>query len=120
VLLFPRVAEQVKAEITGSFFGWGAGGASNIRHLCRILKDLGFKKVAGLFDGDKTEERDNAAVEFPEFYFACIPAMDIRTKPPRKATGEVQGLLNEKLELKEEYAMQLKTLFGSLSTHMNS
>lgn len=120
VLLLPRVAEQVKAEITGNFFGWGAGGASNIRHLCRILKDLGYKKVAGLFDGDKTEERDKAALEFPEFHFACIPAKDIRTKPPRKATDEVQGLLNEKLELKEEYAMQLMTLFGSLSTHMNS
>lgn len=120
VLLLPRVAEQVKAEITGSFFGWGAGGASNIRHLCQILKDLGYKKVAGLFDGDKTEERDKAAVEFPEFHFACIPAKDIRTKPPRKATDEVQGLLDEKLELKEEYAMQLKTLFGALSKHMNS
>lgn len=120
VLLLPRVAEQVKAEISGSFFGWGAGGASNIRHLCRILKDLGYKKVAGIFDGDKAEERDKTAVEFPEFHFACIPAKDIRTKPPRKATDEVQGLLNDKLELKEEYAMQLKTLFDSLSKHMNS
>lgn len=120
VLLFPRVAEQVKAEIAGSFFGWGAGGASNIRHLCRILKDLGYKKVAGLFDGDKTEERDKVAAEFSEFHFACIPAKDIRTKPPRKATDEVQGLLNDKLELKEEYAEQLKTIFDALSKHMNS
>jgi predicted ATP-dependent endonuclease of OLD family len=120
VLLFPRVAEQVKAEIAGTFFGWGAGGASNIRHLCRILKDLGYKKVAGLFDGDKTEEKKKVEIEFPEFHFACIPAKDIRTKPQRKATDEVQGLLDEKLELKDEHAIQLKALFDSLSKHMNS
>ena len=120
VLLLPLVAEQVNAEIAGVFFGWGAGGASNIRLFCLILKDLGYQKVAGLFDGDKIEEKNRAEAEFPEFHFACIPAKDIRTKPPRKATDEVQGLLDEKLELKKEYEIQLKTLFGSLSKHMNS
>lgn len=120
VLLLPLIAKQLNVEITGGFFGWGAGGASNIRHICQILKDLGYKKVAAIFDGDKIKERNEAAAEFPEFHFDLIPARDIRTKPHRKATDEVQGLLNNKLELKEEYAKPLKTLFDSLSKHMIS
>ncbi|WP_249605474.1 ATP-binding protein [Chromobacterium sp. IRSSSOUMB001] len=120
VLLFPYVAQQIEADIAGTFFGWGAGGASNIWHLCRILKDLGYKKVAGLLDGDKIDEKERLEAEFTEFLFVCIPAKDIRTKPARKATDEVQGLLDEDLKLKDEYVIQLKALFESLSRHMNS
>ena len=120
VLLFPRVAEQIKATIQGSFFGWGAGGASNIKHLCQILKDLGYKKVAGLFDSDKIEEKNRLISEFPEFFFACIPAKDIRTKPQRKATDEVQGLLDPKLQIRPEYAPEMKALFDKLFKHMSS
>ncbi|TAG81089.1 MAG: ATP-binding protein [Betaproteobacteria bacterium] len=120
VLLFPRVAEQVQAEISGNFFGWGAGGASNIYHLCRILKDLGYKKVAGLYDGDKVDEKDRTATAFPGFYFACIPARDIRTKQARKATEVIDGLLDEKLRLRVDYMEQLRELFGALSKHMKS
>lgn len=89
VLLYPRVAEQLGVSLTGSFFGWGAGGASNIAHLCSILKDLGFSKVAALLDGDKAAEASKLKRDFPEFFFACIPAKDIRTKPGREATEEV-------------------------------
>lgn len=120
VLLLPRVAAQIEAEISGNFFGWGAGGAGNIRHLCQILKDLGYNKVAAILDGDKIEERNKLAIEFPEFFFECIPAKDIRTKPARNAMNEIEGLLNAELELNNEFAEQLKVLFGSLSKHMNS
>ncbi len=120
VLLLPRVAAQIEAEITGNFFGWGAGGAGNIRHLCQILKDLGYNKVAAILDGDKIEERNKLAIEFPEFFFECIPTKDIRTKPARKAMNEIQGLLDTELELNHEFAELLKVLFGSLSKHMNS
>ncbi len=120
VLLLPLVAEMVNEEISGNFFGWGAGGASNIQHLCQILKDLGYKKVAGIFDGDKTKEKDYVQERFPDYHFACIPAKDIRTKLPRNATEKVDGLLNEKKELNEEYTILLKQLFEELYKHMNS
>ena len=120
VLLFPRIAEQIGTAIDGNFFGWGAGGASNIRHLCLILKDLGYTKVAGLLDGDKVADKDKLSAEFPEFLFECIPAKDIRTKPSRKPTEEVQGLLDEKLELKKEFIEPMKGIFASVSKHMNS
>jgi predicted ATP-dependent endonuclease of OLD family len=103
VMLYPLAAEQLEIPIVGSFFGWGAGGAGNIPYLCRILSDLGFKKVAGLLDGDKNTEAQQLAELFPTYFFRCIPAKDIRTKPAREAVDEVSGLLDAKLALKDEY-----------------
>lgn len=120
VILYPCVAKQLAVPITGNFFGWGAGGAGNIAHLCLIFKDLGFKKVAGLLDGDKTFEAEKLRREFTEYYFACIPTKDIRTKPARKAIDEVTGLLDSKMTLKPEFSEAMKTIFSDLSTHMNS
>lgn len=120
VLLYPRVAEQLELSIPGNFFGWGAGGASNISHLCLILKDLGFVKVAGLLDGDKVAEAKVLKEKFPEFFFECIPAKDIRTKPARKATENIDGILDSKLVLQDEFSEPLKRLFSSLTGHMNS
>lgn len=120
VLLYPLVAEQLDLKISGSFFGWGAGGASNIAHLCKILEDLGFKKVAGLLDGDKTAEADSLKKSFPDFYFACIPAKDIRTKPAREATEEIAGLLDTKRRVKPQFVESMKIMLSSLSGHMNS
>jgi len=120
VLLYPRVAEQLGVPIAGTFFGWGAGGAGNVAHLCLILKDLGFKKVAALLDGDQAAEASKLAHNFPEFFFDCIPAKDIRTKPAREGTEEVVGLLDEKLILKTEFAGPMTKLLAALSTHMTS
>ena len=120
VLLYPRVADQLGLTIPGNFFGWGVGGASNVSHLCCILKDLGFSKVAALLDGDKEHEAIELRKVFPEFLFECIPAKDIRTKPSRNATEEVVGLLDSNLTLKSEFAEPLKVLFETLSAHMGS
>lgn len=120
VMLYPRVAEQVDMKISGSFFGWGTGGAGNVSHLCRILSDLGFNKVAGLLDGDKPDEVKLLSELFPDYFFRCIPAMDIRTKPARRATGEVAGLLDSDLALKEEYRDAMSALLSELSKHMDA
>lgn len=85
-----------------------------------ILKDLGFSKVAALLDGDKAADASKLKRDFPEFFFACIPAKDIRTKPGREATEEVLGLLDEKLVLKSEFAEPMAKLFVDLSAHMTS
>ncbi len=120
VLLYPRIAGQLSLPIHGNFFGWGAGGAGNIRHLCLILRDLGFVKVAAILDGDKVAEAVELHREFPDYFFQCIPAKDIRTKPARSAAVAVEGLLDEKLALKSEFEAPLRDLFIALSSHMNS
>jgi len=118
VLLYPKIAEQLGLLINGSFFGWGAGGAGNIIHLCRILSDLGYSRVAGLLDGDKIDERDRLKTEFPSFFFECIPAKDIRTKPVRRALEAVDGLLDANLLIKDEHKVEVVELFRRLDVHM--
>ncbi|WP_322774891.1 ATP-dependent nuclease [Synechococcus sp. CBW1107] len=120
VMLYPLVAEQLGMRIAGSFFGWGAGGAGNIPYLCRILSDLGFKKVAGLLDGNKTTEAQRLSESFPSYFFRCIPAEDIRTKPARGAANEVSGLLDAKLTLKAEHRDATSTVLAELSRHMDA
>jgi predicted ATP-dependent endonuclease of OLD family len=120
VLLYPLVAEQLGIQMAGNFFGWGAGGASNFRHLCLILKDLGFKKVAGLLDGDKADVAESLNNEFPDFYFDCIPAKDIRTKEARRATEEVFGLLDPKKSLRAEFVDPMRDMLSRLSQHMTA
>ena len=77
VLLYPKIAEQLEKEFKGSFWGWGAGGADNIPYLCGIAKDLGFKKVVSILDGDKQDKFQSLQESFPEYHFEIIPADDI-------------------------------------------
>lgn len=118
VLLYPQVAEQLGVELAGNFFGWGVGGAGNVGHLCVVLRDLGFKKVAGLLDGDKASFAESLQRQFPDFYFDCIPAKDIRTKAAREAAGEVVGLLDPKMSVRAEFVHPMRAMLVRLSNHM--
>lgn len=118
VLLFPDIADQLKTSIPASFFGWGAGGASNIGYICSFLKDLGFKKVAAILDGDKAEKVPQLSGDFPEYHFSHICADDIRTKKERKATGAVDGLLDCKRLIKDEHKIQTAKLLSDLNSYM--
>lgn len=118
VLLYPRVAKQLNVALSGNFFGWGAGGAGNILHLCVILNDLGFKKVAALLDGDKVTEAERLKNDFPDYFVDCIPAKDIRTKQARPPTLPVAGLLDENLVLKPEFTEKMTMIFTLLNAHM--
>lgn len=119
VLLLPLIFRQLGIELPGSFFGWGAGGASNITQICKILKDLGFQKVSAIFDGDKIDELDKCKRTHPEFYFASIPAKDIRTKPARKVTEEIEGLLDKNYLIKPEFVDAMKKLAGGIAIHLS-
>lgn len=117
VLLYPEIAKQLGKEIQGSFFGWGVGGSGNIPKLCSIAKDLGFKKVAVIFDGDKQKEFDRQKDNFPGYNFQIIPADDIRTKESREAVGEKQGVLSKDTILQEEYRDEMNHIFDSLNEY---
>ncbi len=55
VMLYPVVARQLSVgRVPGHLFGWGVGGAGNMRYLCCLLQDMGYKKVAGLLDSDQS------------------------------------------------------------------
>lgn len=120
VLLFPEIAKQVNLEIKGNFFGWGAGGASNIKHICQILKDLGYAKVIGLLDNDKETEKNDLMKDFPEYHFTCIPAKDIRTKKAIAAKDAVDGLLDKNIKLKSEFVNPIKEMFEEINKQLTT
>ena len=121
VLLYPEIAKLLGKEIQGSFFGWGAGGADNIPHLCSIAKELGFKRVAAILDGDKKDCFENLENNFSEYHFEIIPADDIRTKPARKETPEKPGLLdkgNKELVLQSQYFDAMNSIVDNLNRYL--
>lgn len=117
VQLFPILAECVGIDCKYSAFGWGAGGASNIIKVCRILKSLGFKKVMGLYDKGKEPEMQSAIGEFPGFRFDILPAADIRTKKARAATDAVNGVLDESRKIRPEYVEPVSRIMNSMKSY---
>lgn len=118
VLLFPDIAEQLNKTISASFFGWGAGGASNIRFLCELFHMLGFKKVAAVLDGNKVAEVQKLKKEFATYHFDQICANDVRTKAGSKAIVPVIGLLDETRKIRSEYIDNTKKILDNLNIYM--
>lgn len=120
VVLLPEIARQLQQNIPGAFFGWGAGGAGNIKHLCQILSELGFEKVAAVFDGDKAAEAEKLKTLFPNYLSCTLPADDVRTKSPRAAADGKDGILNEELRVRPEYADSMTAVLESVQGYMAS
>lgn len=132
VSLIPRVAEQVGVELPGSFFGWGAGGAQNMRHIPRLLAELGFKQVAGILDGGTEEERVLFEVQaaFPDYEFVQLPAGDIRDKTGfRKVEVDGRelyekyckvGLLTDRGAMRAEYVQDTAAALNRLVQYFDS
>ena len=56
---------QVNAScLRERFFGWGAGGAGNIERIVALLCDLGFERVAGIFDKNQCHLIPDLRAEF--------------------------------------------------------
>ncbi|WP_099289904.1 ATP-dependent endonuclease [Butyricimonas sp. Marseille-P3923] len=116
VILFPKILEQLGITRDIPFFGFGAGGANNIKQIAYILKCLDFSCIGAIFDGDKQKEYDQFREEYDKFGYRAwiIPADDIRDKPAcaRKEKG---GLLNHENMLKAEFdRSSLKQMFEEI------
>ncbi|PZQ88272.1 MAG: hypothetical protein DI534_12495 [Leifsonia xyli] len=94
--LLRTVFEQVDVPMTGTVFGWGAGGGDGgPRRIMALLDALGFKKVVALLDADKPGEVEAIRERFPNYLATTIPADDIRDKPDGVQRSK-QGLLDER------------------------
>ncbi len=121
VVLYPIIMNNLNLSYAIPFFGFGAGGASDIVKIAHILKSLGFKKVGAIYDGDMKSEFDKFNDEFSTLGYRAwiIPADDIRDKtdttPPKK------GLLDkERKTLKDEYSVPLNIMFKEMDSFLNS
>ncbi|TAN08685.1 MAG: hypothetical protein EPN38_01825 [Rhodanobacteraceae bacterium] len=118
VVCYRRIADQLGVELPCEFFGWGVGGAEKMETIARLLHELGYQKVAGILDGDKPEVARRLSDAYPNYSFTCIPMDDVRTKPDRPARPGKQGLLDEKLTLRDDMREQVTKIFDDVRTYM--
>lgn len=101
-------------------YGWGAGGASNVRSVLKLLRSLGYKKVVAVLDNDVPAEVSALKLEFAEFLTLEIPASDIRNKKAVKEREAKEGLLDEKNEnVRPEHMLAMSRLLEEASAYMS-
>jgi len=121
IVFLGRIEKSLEIDLKAHLFGWGAGGAENMHILVKLLKELGFKKVAGILDGDKTAVRDQLVAAYPDYHFACIPTKDIRTKKAVKARDKVNGLLTDSNDaVRQEYAGEMRNLMIAANAYFEA
>ena len=129
VVYYSKVIDQLvrKGELNSEraalmkdrFYGWGAGGASNIEKVVSIFRDLGFKRVAAVFDKNESSRIPAIQTEFPVYQFGSIPADDIRTKKVRKLSA-ARGLLDEEYKVRPEFESDTAALFKDIDQYFQS
>lgn len=117
VIFYKKILEQLGAVSKGHFFGWGVGGAHNMEAISEILNDLGFEKVAGILDAGEQKVRDGLSMKFTNYSYFNIPADDVRTKPARSETAEIEGLVDINGKLKNEFAEDIGRIFRELNAY---
>jgi energy-coupling factor transporter ATP-binding protein EcfA2 len=118
VVLLPVVFDQAGGAPAVEYFGWGAGGASNIEYVCSLLSSLGYEKVVGVLDNDKPLDLQNLKDSFGKFLFVALPAPDIRTKPPRKAVAEKIGLLDTSNVLRSDLTDPTREMLEKIKRYL--
>lgn len=98
VLCYKELFNRANYFSKASFFGWGAGGATNMRYILNILNDLGYNKVFTILDNDQKKAVINLKKEYPNYYFYAIAADDVRNK---KRDNKIDNIIEkiERLEL---------------------
>lgn len=122
VLHYPKVLEELvslcklqkedASWLREQFFGWGAGGASKIGLIVALLCDLGFERVAGVFDKNQSDLIPDLQSKFSNYVFHAIPADDVRTKSGTDGREPTSGLLDESHSLRPEFAKETGEVFN--------
>ena len=117
VIMYNKALKELSFHLDGKFFGWGSGGASNITKIAQILQDLGYKKVAAIFDGDKKDELDRFKDKFPLYGGSAISKPDVRDKRESTAKPPKEGLMTEKGKLKSESRSEVEMIFEEINSY---
>lgn len=119
VVLYQMIAEKLEKAFMGNFFGWGAGGASNMDLLLSLFKELGYKKVVAVFDGDKVEEAEKVAARFPDYHIETLWTDDIRDKEPMIPKEGVKGIVDSSRKLKPEHKDKAGHLIDRINAYFS-
>lgn len=117
VVILKKVATELELSIKGDFFGWGVGGAAKMRAFLLLFRDLGFKQVVAILDGDKADDAEKLSVEFADdgYKIITLATDDIRDKKERHIQEKV-GMTTDKGEVKEEYRQYVCELISEINT----
>ncbi|MBQ4517883.1 MAG: AAA family ATPase [Clostridia bacterium] len=117
VVILDRISKELEMEIDGTFFGWGVGGAPKMEAFLHLFKDLGYKRVVVILDGDKSKEAEILSEEFAENNYKIITLVedDIRDKKDRSIKGKV-GITFENGKLKDKYREYAQNLIRDINS----
>ena len=101
VVIYNKIAAELGLSFKGNFFGWGVGGASKMKAFLQLFRDLGYKHVVAIFDGDKAAEAAEARTGFPGSHVFVLEEADIRDKEARKIEAK-SGITDDKGRIKAE------------------
>lgn len=120
VVLYPKIMNELGKEGPMPFFGYGAGGASNIIEVAHLLYNLGFQKIGAIYDGDKREDYNKFNQEFASCGYKAwiIPADDIRDKEESKSEAKSGLMDKDRKHVKEEYKAELSSLFDEIDSFL--
>jgi len=116
VVIFNKISKELSIKLKGDFFGWGVGGAPKMRAFLTLFKDLGYKHIVGILDGDKAEEAQELSDEFSaqSYKIITLKENDIRDKKERRIK-EKSGITTEDGKIKEEYIEYISELFDEIN-----
>lgn len=116
VVIFKKIEKELDLSINGDFFGWGVGGAPKMRAFLALFRDMGYRHVVSILDGDKVDVFEELKREYSEtdYKFFVLPTDDIRDKKERTIQSK-SGITSEKGNLKSEYKEPIRALFNDIN-----
>lgn len=120
VVIFNKIAQCLGVSIDGNFFGWGVGGATKMEAFLMLFRDLGYKKVLAILDGDKKEDAQRLVSEFKNDGYKVIDLLtdDIRDKEERTITAKT-GITDTRGMLKNQYSEYARQLVGDINSYFS-
>ena len=117
VVIFKKIAQKLNININGDFFGRGVGGAPKMKAFLSLFKDMGYKHVVAILDGDKKDTSDELEKDFSEvgYKFFVLPTDDIRDKKERQIQAKT-GIATDRGELKDEYQADITKMFDDINS----
>lgn len=119
VQLLNKISIELATPLSGTFYGWGVGGASKMKHLAAVFRDLGFERVVGILDRNKADLIQQLSKDFPQYAFFALPADDVRTKKAQVKPAVV-GLLDERFRVRPEHISDTKDVLVKINSYLSS
>ena len=115
VVIFNKMARDLNMDLNGNFFGWGVGGAPKMKAFLMLFKDLGYKKVVAVLDGDKADDAAQLSTDFPEYKIITLIEDDIRDKRAREIQAK-SGIADEGGNCKDKHKEYIIGLIGEINS----